>query len=102
MQADVVLPNLHVHKVLVLQTLYGPLGAPGPAADGGSMASLFAQVQQLHTAVTALTFQPLHLVSLADCIGLWTADLQPCCGPQSVLFNMEQPVCAAWLPHSAD
>jgi len=70
----------------VLQTPYGLLGASGPAADEGSMASLFAQVQQLQTAVTALTSQP-HLVSLAACIRLWAADLQPCCGPQGILFN---------------
>jgi len=50
---------------LVLQTPHGSLGASGLAAEEGSMASLFAQVQQLQTAVTALTHPP-HLVSLAD------------------------------------
>ncbi|DBA83826.1 TPA: hypothetical protein ACH3X1_006346 [Trebouxia sp. C0004] len=43
----------------VLQT-DGLLGGSGRAADEGSMASLFVQVQQLQTAVTALTCQP-HL-----------------------------------------
>ncbi|KAL0037503.1 hypothetical protein WJX77_000390 [Trebouxia sp. C0004] len=47
----------------VLQT-DGLLGGSGRAADEGSMASLFVQVQQLQTAVTALTCQP-HLVSEA-------------------------------------
>lgn len=56
----------HMLEVQELQT-NGLLCASGLAADGGSMASLFAQVQQLQTAVTALTSQP-HLVSLADCI----------------------------------
>ncbi len=66
MQAGVVLQEPHVHKVQVLQT-NGLLCASGLAADEGSMASLFAQVQQLQTAVTALTPQP-HLVRLTDCI----------------------------------
>ena len=66
MQADVVSQEVHVRKVQVQQT-NGVLCASGLAADEGSMASLFAHVQQLQTAVAALTSQP-HLVSLANCI----------------------------------
>jgi hypothetical protein len=67
MQAGSVLQQeLHVRKVQVLQT-NEVLPASGLAANEGSMASLFAQVQQLQTAVTALTSQP-HLVRLANCI----------------------------------
>ena len=55
-----------VRKVQVLQTNEF-LPASDLAANEGSMASLFAQVQQLQTAVTALTSQP-HLVRLTNCI----------------------------------
>ena len=58
--------ELHVRKVQVLHTK-GLLPASGLGADEESMASLFAQVQQRQTAVTALTSQP-HLVRLANCI----------------------------------
>ncbi len=67
MQAGSVLQQeLHVRKVQVLQTNEF-LPASDLAANEGSMASLFAQVQQLQTAVTALTSQP-HLVRLTNCI----------------------------------
>lgn len=66
MQAGVVLEELHMRKVQVLQT-NGVSRASGLAADEVSMASLSAQVQQLQTAVTALTSQP-HLVRLTRCI----------------------------------